>query len=175
MKCPLDELVKQLHPERNLSSNPLFQVLLAFEPTLSMVDSNWNLTAIDVQTGTAKFDLCLVLDDRVEGLQGRLIYSTDLFENGTITRMIGHWQTLLESVVANPACRISTLAILPAKEREELLKQSEGPNHSYPSTLVHGMIAAQAKQTPDAVAVSCGDHSMSFRELDHRANRSRIT
>ncbi len=168
---PLDELVKQLHPERNLSSNPLFQVLLAFEPTLSIVDSNWNLTAIDVQTGTAKFDLCLVLDDRVEGLQGRLIYSTDLFENGTIARMIGHWQTLLESVVANPACRISTLAILPAKEREELLKQSEGPNHSYPSTLVHEMIAAQAKQTPDAVAVSCGDHSMSFRELDHRASQ----
>jgi aspartate racemase len=168
---PLDELVKQLHPQRNLSSNPLFQVLLSFEPSLSTVDPGWNLTAIDVETGTAKFDLCLVLDDRAEGLQGRLIYSIDLFDSGTITRMIGHWQTLLESIVAGPGCHISKLAILPVKEREGLLKQSDGPSHSYPTALLHQMIAAQAKQTPDAVAVCCGERSLTFHELDGKANQ----
>lgn len=170
-EVPLDELVKQLHPERSLSSNPLFRVLLAFEPTLSTVDARWNLTAIDVETGTAKFDLCLVLDDRPEGLQGRLIYSTDLFDGGTIARMIGHWQRLLESAVKNPQCRISELEILTQKDRHELLRLSQGPRHSYPPALVHEMIATQARQTPNAVAVSCGEHSLTFRELDTRANQ----
>ncbi|MBZ5679772.1 MAG: amino acid adenylation domain-containing protein [Acidobacteriia bacterium] len=170
-EVPLDELVKELHPERDLSSNPLFQVLLSFEPSLSEVDSGWNLTAIDVETGTAKFDLCFVLDDRAEGLQGRVIYGTDLFDSGTITRMIGHWQTLLESIVTNPDCRVSALALVAGKEREQLLKQSTGPRRSYPPTLVHEVIAAQTGMTPDAVAVSCGAHSLTFRELNSRANQ----
>lgn len=168
---PLDELVKELHPERDLSSNPLFQVLLSFEPSLSEVDAGWNLTAIDVETGTAKFDLCFVLDDRAEGLQGRVIYSTDLFDAETITRMIGHWQTLLESVVANPDARIGALGILTKDESQQLLAQSAGPKMVYPSALVHELVEAQARKRPDAIAVSCGGHSLTFRELERRSNQ----
>jgi surfactin family lipopeptide synthetase A len=170
-EVPLDELVKQLHPGRDLSSNPLFQVLLSFEPALSEVDDGWDLTAIDVETGTAKFDLCFVLDDRAEGLQGRVIYSTDLFETETIICMIEHWQTLLESVVADPSCRISKLGILTGKEREQLLAQSAGPRLSPLPALVHELIATQAQQRPEAIAVSCGDHSLSYGELDRRSNQ----
>jgi surfactin family lipopeptide synthetase A len=168
---PLDELVRELQPERDLSSNPLFQVLLSFEPSLSVVDSGWNLTAIDVETGTAKFDLCFVLDDRADGLQGRVIYSTDLFDAETITRMMGHWRTLLESVVADPGSQISTLQILTQEERHTLLAEWAGTRQISPYVSVHQSFAEQAKQTPDALAVACGEHSLTFAELDQRSNQ----
>lgn len=168
---PLDQLVKELQPERDLSGNPLFQVLLSFEPALSAVDSAWNLTAIDAETGTAKFDLCLVLDDRPEGLQGRFIYSTDLFDAETIARMVGHWQVLLESAVADPGCRVSRLRILPEEESRQLLTEWAGTGQAYPLTSVQERFAEQAARTPDAVAVKCGNHSLTFHELDCRANQ----
>jgi surfactin family lipopeptide synthetase A len=168
---PLDQLVRELHPERDLSANPLFQVLLSFEPSLSEVNSGWNLTPIDVETGTAKFDFCLVLDDRAEGLQGRAIYSTDLFDAETITRMIGHWRTLLESTVEDPGCAISKLRILTEEENRQLLTQWAGTSRTYARTFAHEGFALQAKATPDATAVMCGTHTVTYRELDHRSNQ----
>ena len=168
-EVPFDQLVKELHPGRDLSSNPLFQVLLSLEPSLPAVEPGWDLTAIDVETGTAKFDLCLVLDDRLEGLQGRVIYSTDLFDSETITRMIGHWQKLLESVVADPACRISALPIIPEQERRQLLTMS--PSSAYSAARVHERFEVQAKETPNAIAVACGGHSLTYAELNSRSNQ----
>ncbi len=118
---PLDRVLRELHPARDLSRNPLFRVLLSLEPGLAEVEPGWNLTPIDVETGTSKFDLCFVLDDRGEGLSGRLIYSTDLFDAETIPRMVECWQTLLQAIVANPEERISRLQMLPEQEREKLL------------------------------------------------------
>ena len=168
---PLDQLIRELQPERDLSSNPLFQVLLSFEPSLSEVDSGWNLTPIDVETGTAKFDLCMVLDDRAEGLQGRIIYSTDLFDSDTIARMIGHWRTLLESATSDPGCRISQLRILTPEEDKQLLRQWAGSSSPYSLTLVHERFESQANETPSTMAVICGGHSMTFAELDRRSNQ----
>jgi len=170
-EVPFDQVVKELHPGRDLSSNPLFQVLLSLEPSLPAVEPGWDLTAIDVETGTAKFDLCLVLDDRVEGLQGRVIYSTDLFDSETITRMIGHWQTLLESVVADPSCRISALPIIPEQEKLQLSTQRTGPSRSYPAELVHGRFEAQVRETPNAIAVACAGHTQTYAELNSRSNQ----
>jgi len=168
---PLDQVLKELHPERDLSRNPLFRVLLSLEPSLSGLDSGWNLTPIDVETGTSKFDLCLVLDDRSDGLFGRMIYSTDLFDATTISSLVECWQTLLEAVVADPEVRISQVTILPERERRKLLVEFNQTQKSYPLTFAYKRFELEAENTPDAIAVRCGDHQLSYRELDQRANK----
>ena len=96
---PFEYLVKELQPERNLGQNPLFQALITLEPPLPVLPSGWTLTQMDVRVGTSKFDLYLELDDRPDGLIGRFMYNTDLFDASTIERITGHWQTLLEAIV----------------------------------------------------------------------------
>ncbi|MGA2413950.1 MAG: amino acid adenylation domain-containing protein [Candidatus Sulfotelmatobacter sp.] len=168
---PLDLVLRELQPARELSRNPWFRVLLSLEPPLGQVEPGWNLTPIDVETGTAKFDLCFVLDDRSEGLTGRLLYSTDLFDAETIAGLVECWQRLLQSVVASPAERISELQILPERERHRLLIEFNASRRSYPLTLVHQRFEAQAANTPQGVAVKCGDQQLTYRALDQRANQ----
>ncbi len=168
---PLDQVVREVHPGRDLSPSPLFQVLLSFEPSLTSVGSGWDLTAIDVDTGTSKFDLCLVLDDREKGFEGRIIYSTDLFDAETISRMVGHWRALLESIVANPDCPIHQLSIISREEKQQIVALSSGPRRDHGQTPVHELVAQQSTRTPDAVAVSCGEHSITYADLDRRSNQ----
>src|SRR6266496_5510472 len=85
----------------HMGQNPLFQVLLMLEPAVPALASGWTLTHMEVATETSKFDLSLILEDRPEGLLAHFEYSTDLFDAATIERMVGHWQTLLEGIVAN--------------------------------------------------------------------------
>ena len=122
-EVPLDRLVAELQPERDPKRNPLFQILFSLEPPLSPVAPEWDLTCIEVETGATKFELCMVLDDRSEGLLCRLIYNTALFDADVIcARMAGHWQTLLEAIVEDSSRRISPeLPLLTAEEREQIL------------------------------------------------------
>jgi surfactin family lipopeptide synthetase A len=168
---PLDAILRELHPDRSLARNPLFRVLLSLEPSLSEVDSGWNLTPIDVGTSTSKFDLCLVLDDRIDGLSGRLIYSTDLFDASTIANFVECWRTLLQSVVANPEQHISRVAILSDRERHKLLVEFNQTEAANPPVFAHKQFELQAKKTPNVEAVKCGDRVLSYRELDERANK----
>jgi amino acid adenylation domain-containing protein len=168
---PLDEILRELHPDRSLERNPLFRVLLSLEPSLSEVESGWNLTSIDVGTSTSKFDLCLVLDDRSDGLSGRLIYSTDLFDASTVANFVECWRTLLQSVVAKPEEQISRVAILPHRERHKLLVEFNQTEAANPLVFAHKRFELQAKKTPNVDAVKCGDRVLSYRELDERANK----
>jgi amino acid adenylation domain-containing protein len=168
---PLDRVLRELHPQRDLSRNPLFRVLLSLEPTRAEIEPGWDLTPIDVETGTTKFDLCLVLDDRSDGLSGRMIYSTDLFDAATIATMVECWRTLLEEVVADPEQRISQVAILPEAERRKLLVEFNQTQKSYPLTFAHQRFEVEAEKKPDAIAVKCGDVALTYRDLDQRANK----
>ena len=135
------------------------------------VPDGWDMTVIDVETGTAKFDLCLVLDDRADGVLARFIYSSDLFERRTITRMMGHWQTLLEGVVANPDCRVSELPLLPGQERNQILVEWNRTEKEYPQEYAQQIFAKWAQATPNALAVECDGEGLSYAELDQRANQ----
>ena len=168
---PLDQILRELHPQRDLGRNPLFRVLLSLEPSLSETESGWNLTPIDVESGTSKFDLCLVLDDRSDGLFGRMIYSTDLFNAATIAGLVECWQTLLEAVVADPGVHISQVPILPERERQKLLVEFNQTQKSYPITLAHQRFELETEKRPDAIAVKCGDWRLTYGELDQRANQ----
>lgn len=171
-EVPFEYLVKELQPERDLGLNPLFQVLLTLEPPLATVPTGWTLTQMDVTVGTSKFDLSLELDDRPEGLIGRFEYNSDLFDATTIERMVGHWQTLLESVVAHPGQRLSDLPILTELERTQLLTTWNATQATYPGdTCVHQLFEQQAARTPEAIAVMYQDTRLTYRELNTRANQ----
>lgn len=170
-EAPLDRLVAELQPQRDVNRNPLFQVLFSLEPPVTVAEPGWDITCIDVETGTTKFELCLVLDDRAEGLLCRFIYDTDLFEADAIQRMAGHWQALLESIVANPGAEIGTLNLLTDSERQQILVEWNDTAKPYPAKPVHQVFEEQAQKTPNATALRCGAAALTYGELNQRTDR----
>ena len=171
---PFEKLVEELHPERNLSHNPLFQVMFTFESDLTPTFDlpGLRLRSVEVENETAKFDLSLTLGDTWEGLTGSLEYSTDLFEPATISRMVGHFQTLLEGIVVNPEQPISELPLLTGAERHQLIVEWNETRSDYPQDLcMHQLFEAQVERTPDAVAVSFEGQQLTYRELNQQANQ----
>ncbi|BAZ34001.1 amino acid adenylation domain-containing protein (plasmid) [Cylindrospermum sp. NIES-4074] len=171
---PFEKLVEELQPERDLSRSPLFQVMFAFHNTPSQP---WELpgltiTPLEIHNGTAKFDLTLDLKETAEGIKGGIEYNTDLFESATITRMVGHFQTLLEGIVANPQQHIFDLLLLTPGERHQLLVKWNNTQTDYPKdTCIHQLFAAQVEKTPDAVAAIFESQQLTYQQLNHRANQ----
>jgi hypothetical protein len=120
---PFEKIVEVVQPERELSHNPLFQVSFALQnaPQGAVSVGGLEMSVVETTRATARFDLEFHLWERAQGLSGLLIYSTELFEAETIQRMLGHFQTILESMVADPEQRVSECELMPAAEREQLL------------------------------------------------------
>lgn len=170
-QVPLDRLVAELQPERDPNRNPLFQILFSLEPPLSKVAPEWDLTCIEVETGATKFELCMVLDDRTDGLLCRLIYNTALFDAEAVRRMAGHWQTLLEAIGADPGRRISEFPILTPVERQQILAEWNYTAQPYTSVPVHELFHEEAQKKPHTAAVRCGNQELDYGELDQRSAR----
>jgi amino acid adenylation domain-containing protein len=171
---PVEMLLEALQPNRQLSHNPLFQTLFILQntPPLALRMADLTITPIEVDTCTAKFDLTLDLTETPEGLHGWLEYNSDLFEPETVARMAGHYQTLLEAVVADPEQRLSDLPLLTAVERETLLEAcSTPPSRRVDDKCVHQLFEAQAERTPNAVAIIFEQESLTYVELNRRANQ----
>src|SRR5450755_813659 len=169
---PFEYVVKELQPARTLSYNPLIQVMIAYQPSLPALPSNWTCSQMDVQTSTSKFDLSLELDERSDGLIGRFIYNTDLFDNATIARMLRHWQVLLAGIAADPAQHLAELPLLTEEERHLLLVEWNATQVDYPKDqCYHQLVEAQVERTPDALAVVFEKEQLTYRELNERANQ----
>jgi len=127
---------------------------------------------VDVNTATAKFDLTLSVEEHESGLATTLEYRTDLFERETSRRMLGHFQTLLEGIVADPRQKISHLPLLTETERQQLLAGWNDTTTAYPrDQTIPQLFEEQAAQGPDAVAVEFAGAGLTYRELNERANR----
>ncbi len=125
-----------------------------------------------VEAKTAKFDLTLALTDTEQGLSGSLEYNTDLFEAATINRIADNFQTLLESITANPKARVSSLPLMTEPETKRLLIEWNQTAREYPGKhTLSALFEAQVERTPEAVAVIFEDAQLSYRELNKRANR----
>ena len=94
---PFEKLVETLQPERNLRPKPSVPSGVCSSTLMPSLSEGWTVSYLDIQTDTAKFDLTLDVEERPEGIIGRIEYNTDLFEASTIARMAGHFQTLLEA------------------------------------------------------------------------------
>jgi hypothetical protein len=167
-----DRLVSELQPERDPSRNPLFQVLFSLTPLVSLDQSGWEIANFEVDTGAAKVDLQLQLDDRPEGISARFTYNTDLFDAGTIARMVGHFHALLQGIVANPDQQLSRLPLLTQAERHQLLVEWNNTQTDYlRDRCVHQVIQLQVDRTPNATAAVFENEQLTHRELNRRANQ----
>ncbi|MBW4500877.1 MAG: amino acid adenylation domain-containing protein [Scytonema hyalinum WJT4-NPBG1] len=123
---PFEKLVEALRPERSLSNtSPLFQVLFVLQnasmPALEL--PGLTLSQLEVENKIARFDLALFLTETEQGIVGKWQYNADLFDAATITRMTGHFEMLLNSIVAQPDARINTLEMLTETERQQQAMQ----------------------------------------------------
>jgi amino acid adenylation domain-containing protein len=171
---PFDKLVVELQPERSTSHTPLFQVMFALQSAPSQPLELFGLTVLpmDLDNGTAKFDLTLAISETEQGLIADLEYNEDLFDRQTISRMLDHYRTLLESIVAHPEQRVSELIIMTPAERHELLVEYNQTQVDYPrDTPVHVLFEHQARSTPEAIAVQYERQLLTYRELNARANQ----
>ncbi|MFF0410648.1 amino acid adenylation domain-containing protein [Kitasatospora sp. NPDC004745] len=171
---PFERLVEELNPTRSTARHPLFQVMLAFAgaaedgPDLPGV----TVTEEPVDFGTATFDLTLRLVERQgaggagEGLAGVLEYATDLFDRETAERLAAALDTILRQVAADPGRSVAELDVLTEQER------AADAHTPLPGQvpLVPAAFEAQAAATPDAVALVCGELSLTFAQLNARAN-----
>ncbi|MET8885494.1 non-ribosomal peptide synthetase, partial [Streptomyces rubiginosohelvolus] len=178
---PFERLVEVLNPQRSLSRNPLVQVMLALQNTpaadfrLGTAEGEY----IQLTAGAARFDLSLFCFERHDGNgepQGLDIlaeYSTDLFEQDTVRTLLERLERLLSAAVADPEAPLSALDVLGADERARLLtgwNDTDRQRHGAPGGLQEAF-RAQVAATPDAVAVRAEGRSLTYRELDTRANR----
>lgn len=175
---PFEKLVEELQPERTLSHSPLFQVMFHLQNAVSesLSLSGLSMSELDVETQTAKFELSLSMGESEEGLVGEVNYNTDLFDAASIERMARHFEHLLEAAVANPDEQVSRLRMLSQAEREEVLQWNETPRENAAEDSeeyrpIHLVFAAQARRTPDAVAVRFDQHELTYSELNCSANR----
>ena len=173
---PFEKLVEVVQPERDTSRNPLFQV--SFQVSNVADDSMEAEYAaelgveVEVDETTAKFDLGINFWASTEDLRLQVDYSTDLFEDATIERMLEHFERLLIEVCFDPARPISQIEFLTEGERTQLLYEWNDTASNYPSSsCLHELFEAQAKRTPDSIAVLLGEKSLTYAELNKRANQ----
>ncbi len=170
---PFERLVDDLQVERSLSHNPLFQVMFVFQnaPSSPLKLSGLQASPVRLVTETAHFDLNMSITERTSRLAARLSYSTDLFDDTTIERMLGHFEVLLEGIIKQPGKLISDLPLLKEAEKKQLDEWNQTRiEHSRDSDLT-ALFESQAGRTPDAVAVEFGEEALAYADLNCRANQ----
>ncbi|PYL70307.1 MAG: non-ribosomal peptide synthetase, partial [Verrucomicrobia bacterium] len=171
---PFERLVELLQVRRDASRTPLFQASFAMQDFPEVV---FELPGIQtapsfVTTHTSKFDFSLTVERSAEGWTAAVEYSTDLFEADRVERMLDHWRVILESVVTNPALRVSEIPLLTAAERQQILVEWNRTEREYPrDKCIHQLFEEQVERTPEAVAVVFEDRRLTYRELNVRANQ----
>ncbi|HEY8647505.1 MAG TPA: amino acid adenylation domain-containing protein [Gaiellaceae bacterium] len=169
---PFEELVVELAPARSLSYSPLFQVMFIMQHAEEPGVESSAFEPVATDAGTSRFDLTLSVTERPEGLRMSFEYSTDLFEHATVERLAGHLETLLRAAAADPEQPITRLPLLTEPERAGLLTVSTGPVAEVPSgATVVDLFESRVQAHPDQVAVICGGRTLTYGDLDERANR----
>ncbi len=191
---PFEKLVEHLQPERNLSVSPLFQVVFGFEnaPMQELELPGLAPSFMDIDLKTTRFDLELHLwkcssDFRSlwggdwqhsDGIRGIVVYNTDLFEDATISRMLKHFVTLLEGIVADPEERIANLPLLSQAELDKILFEWNDTQSDYPSNqCIHELFEHQVEQYSNHIALNYENvetvliRSLQYDELNNRSNQ----
>ena len=171
---PFEKIVEDLHPSRDLSHQPLFQVAFVLQPSGETAPAFPGATVEPLTTPvtTAKFDLTLFLEETREGMRATMEYSTDQFEAETVDRMLASLELLLGGIVADPATPLSRLPILSAAEQRRILTEWSGSERAYPrDQTISDVFAKCAAATPAAIAVVEGSARLTYAELDTHANR----
>ncbi|MBI3244199.1 MAG: amino acid adenylation domain-containing protein [Chloroflexi bacterium] len=185
---PFPLLVEQLHVKRDPSRSPVFEVMFNLQKVARLGLAADLLTPHGKETSTTigglellpfimhqeegQFDLAVDTAETDTALLGVIKYNTDLFDAPTIARLAGHFRTLLEGIAADPDRPLSDLPLLAESERHQLLAAWNDTAADYLKDLcVHQLFESQVERTPDSVAVVFEDRSLTYRELNERANQ----
>ena len=170
---PFEKLVEELQPERDLSRNPLFQVMFALQNMPSSVLELPGLTIEkqELESHVTRVDLECHLWEEGEVLRGGIVYNTDLFDHATIQRMAVNFQTLLQSIAANPTEAVASLRLLRAEDEQQLVYGWNETYTEFPHEVVHELFARQVERTPHHTAVVFEDVSLTFLELNRQSNQ----
>ncbi len=171
---PFERLVEQLEPNRDLSTTPLFEVMFAFQntPFKPLELPGLRVNRVEIDTGTAKFDLLLTISDRPDELKATLEFNTDLFDQATAERIVAHYLNVLEAITASPDVRISSVDFLTPLEERRLLRDWNAVSAvSLSDDCFNQSFERQAATTPDATAVTSQGVMLSYRQLNNRANQ----
>ncbi len=171
---PFEGVIEALGVGRDLDRRPLAQVIFALQnaPMGGLALGGLTIEPLAVELHTTKFELEMSLFEEDGGLSGVLEYSTDLFEEATITRMVERYRVLLRAIVAEPSRRVGDLPLLTEVERAtQLALWNDTRAELPPQRTMHALFEAQVDRTPRATAVVCGAERLDYEELNRRANR----
>jgi amino acid adenylation domain-containing protein len=171
---PFERLVEELHPQRDLSRSPVFQVSFIYQniPMPDFEVAGLRVAPLAVESSTARFDLELQLFERADGLSGFFEYNRDLFDASTIDGLARRLRRLVEAVVADPDRGIAELPLLSEEERRHLAVELNDTRRAWPGlSWAHRAFEEQARETPAAEALRFEDEALSYAELDARSNR----
>ena len=171
---PFERLVEFAQTSRDMSHSPIFQVMIAAQPPVpAKTLGNLQVTSVPLSTQTAKFDLTLFVEDTGGPVNCIFEFNTDILEPATVARYASHFVTLLQAVADNPQQRLSRLPLLPEAERDLVLHGwNAQTQRAYPSgMLMHEPFEAQAARTPNAIALWHAGQTLTYAELNARANQ----
>ncbi len=173
-ELPFEEVIEALSLRREGTLSPLFNVMIVREddPLSAFKIRDLEATHLPWEPTASEFDLVLMVVNKVQGLELALLYNATIFDDSTVSRMLGQIETLLGEFIKKPEARLSELSLLTSEERRHILLEWNRTKVPVPhSAGIHTLIEAQVERTPDAIAVICGDKSLSYQELNRRANR----
>ena len=170
---PFEKLVEELQPDRNLSHNPLFQVLFSLQnaPRQAFELSGLKLSFMNLEEVSAKFDLSVFLTEHDDAIRGRAEYNTDLFDASTIERLVRHYRTLLTSAISNPQQLVSHLPILPSEELQVIVGFNPGRTALPVGRCLPALVEESARRSPESTALICGKQRIRYRQLNESANQ----
>lgn len=170
-----EKLVEAFNPERSLNRTPLFQAMFAFqnEPMPSIKHDDLIIEPVEIHNGTSKFDLLLNIFDTEKGLNVGFEYSTDLYDECTIKRMLEHYRVLLENIVKNPLASIDEIPLISDVEKNHLLYEWNKTDKDYleDPQLLHHLFQKQVVATPNAIAVSANLNHWNYQTINESANK----
>ncbi|XSS66377.1 non-ribosomal peptide synthase/polyketide synthase [Pseudomonas sp. B11] len=170
---PFEQVVDIIKPVRSMAYSPIFQTMLTWQNNESVapVLGDLVLEGSGQINSAAKFDLSLELCEAQGHIIGSLSYATALFDAPTLTRHLGYLERMLRAMVADDQALLARVPLLDDDERQQQLAGLGGLRTALPGATVHSLFEAQALRTPDARAVQAGNGSLTYRELNERANR----
>jgi amino acid adenylation domain-containing protein len=172
-----EELIEELNVPRNLSRNPLFDVMFVFQnfEHKELIVPGLKLTPYSSGHSISKFDLTLTVVELKEGLHFNFEYSTDLFKAQTIERFISYLQRIVAAVIEDANKKLLQIDILSKEERDELLYDFNDTSVGYPvSKTIMDLFEDQAERTPNHIAIKYGENTMTYRDLKERSDRIAI-
>lgn len=173
---PFDRLVEALQIQRHPNYSPIFQVMFILQnvtqETLAFPELETDRLDFLKPTAGATFDLTLSLTENNDGLVGTLEYNASLFARASIERMAGHFQRLIAAIAESPEMAIAQFPLLSAQEREQLLIEWNRTETDYPRhSCVHHLFETQVENTPNAIALVFGEQTLTYTELNEKANQ----